>query len=99
MINHVVLFKLKECAAHELQEQAETFKRMLLALPPHIAEIKHMEVGLNHHFDGETFHLCLISHFESLDDLKVYATHPEHLKVTDYVKDKIAKRAAVDFEF
>ncbi len=99
MINHVVLFKLKESNELELKKQVETFQQMLLALPPHIPEIKHLEVGLNHKLNGETFHLCLISHFESLADLQTYIVHPEHQKVSAYVKDKIANRAAVDFEF
>ena len=34
----------------------------------------------------------------SVDDLKVYQLHPEHLKVVDFVKTVSTERAAVDFE-
>lgn len=100
MINHVVLFKLKEYANPKEKEQAlESFKSKLLALKNYIPELKHIEVGRHHELDAPSYDLCLISHFDSLADLDVYRVHPEHLKVVDFVKEITLERAAVDFEF
>lgn len=99
MINHLVLFQLKERNEAKLREEVELFQSMLLALPPIILELKHLEVGINYQLDEQNYHLSIISHFESFEALKIYATHPEHVKVTSYFKDKIASRAAVDYEF
>jgi hypothetical protein len=100
MIKHVVLFKMKEYPTLQLKKEAvETFKSKLMALEGIIPELKFIEVGLNHTLEAASFDVCLITHFENLDDLKIYAVHPEHLKVGDFVKENVIDRAAVDFPF
>ena len=100
MINHVVLFKLKEFDTPEMKSEAlEAFKQKLLNLKKHIPELKHIEVGKHHALETDTFDLCLLSHFESLEALDVYRVHPEHMKVVDFVKEITVARAAVDYEF
>lgn len=100
MINHVVLFKLKDFATSEEKQQIlDEFKSKLLALKPAISELKYIEVGTHYLLQSPSFDLCLITHFDSIDDLKAYQIHPEHLKVVDFVKANTTERAAVDFEF
>jgi hypothetical protein len=100
MINHVVLFKLKEFASEEEKQKVLIeFKSKLLALKGVINELKYIEVGTHYSLQSPSFDLCLISHFESVDDLEVYKVHPEHVKVGDFVKMVTTDRAAVDFEF
>lgn len=100
MINHVVLFKLKEFDTREQkQESLEKFKTMLYNLQKHIPELKHIEVGLHYVLESPSFDLSLITHFESLADLDVYRVHPEHKKVIEYVNTIVVERAAVDYEF
>lgn len=99
MINHVVLFKLKTYPADEKQQKLDQLKTALLELKSKIAELKYIEVGSNYELDSKSFDLCLISHFESLEDLKTYAVHPEHLKVVRLVNELTSERAAVDFNF
>lgn len=99
MINHVVLFKFKAFPADEKQAKLDQLKTALLGLKGKIAELKHIEVGNNYELDAKSYDLCLISHFDSVADLKVYAVHPEHLKVLELVKEFTELRAAVDFEF
>lgn len=100
MINHVVLFKLKEFSSLEEKKEAlDQFKAKLLALKDFIPELKYIEVGLNYQLEAASYDLSLISHFESIADLDVYRVHPEHLKVVDFVKDITIDRAAVDYEF
>ncbi len=99
MINHVVLFKFKDFPSNEKLEKLTHFKNILLELPSYIPELKHIEVGLHHELNGASYDVCLISHFESIEDLNIYQNHPEHLKVVAFAKEMIAERAAVDFNF
>ena len=99
MINHVVLFKLKEFPAEEKQQVIAKLKAMLLALKGKISELKYIEVGENYELDAKSYDIALISHFESIEDLDVYRVHPEHQKVVAYVGEVTDARAAVDFQF
>ena len=42
--------------------------------------------------------MVLYSEFQSMDDLKAYAGHPEHLKVVEFVKPLVCERHVVDYE-
>ena len=99
MINHVVLFKLKEYPDAEKKAALEKLKKALEALKNKIDVVKHLEVGLNYELKAKSYDICLISHFESIADLNVYRVHPEHLKVFELIKDMTTERAAVDYEF
>lgn len=100
MINHVVLFKLKEFASEEEKQKVLIeIKNKLLALKGVINELKYIEVGTHYSLKSPSFDLCLISHFESVDDLEAYKVHPEHVKVGDLIKTVTTDRAAVDFVF
>lgn len=100
MINHVVLFKLKEYSSdQEKMEVLSKIKNGLLALKNKIAELKYIEVGTNYQLAAQSFDVCLITHFESIADMETYAVHPEHLKVLAIIKQNIISRAAVDYEF
>lgn len=100
MINHVVLFKLNKYEnSEEKQEVLNQFKTKLLDLKNFIPQLKFIEVGTNYQLNSASYDLCLITHFESIDDLKIYQVHPEHLKVVEFVKQVTSERAAVDFEF
>jgi hypothetical protein len=100
MINHVVLFKLKEFDDEkEKSDIRDQIKISLLALKDKIKELKYIEVGNNYQLSAASYDICLITHFDSIENLKVYAVHPEHLKVTALVRENTVGRAAVDFEF
>lgn len=100
MINHVVLFKLREFETPEKKEEARNhIQESLLSLKDKISQLKYIEVGKHFQVNSPSFDICLITHFESLEDLKIYAEHPEHLKVVEVVKKYAVDRAAVDFEF
>ena len=99
MINHVVAFKLKDFQAEEKTAVRSELKSMFEGLKEKIAELKYLEVGVNHEIESKNYDLVLISHFESLEDLKVYQAHPEHQKVVKRVLETTEARAAVDFEF
>ncbi len=100
MICHIVLFKIKEYSSEEEKNSViESFRSKLLSLKDVISELKYIEVGRNHSINSPSFDICLITHFESLDDLKKYQIHPDHLKVVEFVQAVTVSRAAVDYEF
>jgi hypothetical protein len=100
MINHVVLFKLKKYNSDsEKQNVISSIEDALLGLSGTIDELKYIEVGVNYELDTKSYDICLITHFESVEQLDSYRIHPEHLKVGELIKQHAIERAAVDFEF
>ncbi|MFZ5431978.1 MAG: Dabb family protein [Bacteroidota bacterium] len=99
MINHVVLFKLKQFPAEEKTVILNELKDLLLGLQDKIEELVYIEAGINHEPDSKNYDLALISHFKSLDDLERYRVHPAHMVVVKRMGEVAETRAAVDFEF
>jgi len=99
MINHVVLFKLKDYPTKEKKKVLVELKSLLEDLKNKIKEVKYIEVGLNFEFEAKSHDICLISHFESVKELDKYRTHPEHLKVVKRIGETTVSRAAVDYKF
>ena len=100
MINHVVLFKLKKYQSEsEKQTQISRIEEALLSLSGKIEALKYIEVGINYDLATPSHDICLITHFDSLDQLEAYRIHPEHLKVSELIGQHVVERAAVDFEF
>jgi hypothetical protein len=99
MINHVVLFKLKDYPENEKQMVVNELKSLLEGLKDKIKELKYLEVGVNYELNAKSYDIALISHFDSVEDLDKYRVNPEHLKVVARVAETTSERAAVDFEF
>ncbi|MFA5327210.1 MAG: Dabb family protein [Prolixibacteraceae bacterium] len=100
MINHVVLFKLKKYDSDsEKQNVISSIEDALLDLSGKIQELKHIEVGVNYELVSKSYDICLITHFETVDQLDAYRIHPDHLKVAELIGKHAVERAAVDFEF
>jgi uncharacterized protein related to proFAR isomerase len=101
MICHIVLWKLDD--SYTPDEKLEIKKHLnskLLNLLDNIDELCGLEVNFNSVNAVETnFDIILDTKFETLEDLKTYQEHPEHIKVVEYVKTLNLKRAAIDYEF
>ncbi len=100
MIKHIVLFKLADNAeGKNKQENATIIKKQLEDLKNVIPEIKNIKVDINHeNADQDNYDIILDTEFDSFDDLAIYANHPDHLKVGEYVKKVRISRAAIDYE-
>ncbi|MFW6309895.1 MAG: Dabb family protein [Prolixibacteraceae bacterium] len=99
MINHVVLFKLKDYPEVEKAEIISELKKLLEGLKDKIDEVKFLEVGTNYELNSKSYDIALLSHFKNVEDLERYRLHPEHLKVVERIKETTAERAAVDYQF
>ena len=99
MINHVVLFKLKDYPEAEKAEIISELKNLIEGLKYKIEEVKYLKVGTNYELNAKSYDIALLSHFESAEDLDKYRIHPEHLKVLERIKETTSERAAVDYQF
>lgn len=98
MVKHIVLFKLKDEAPAEARLAAmNSFKDAIEALPAKIPFIRSIEVGLNIN-PAETWSIALYSEFDSLDDVRRYAVHPDHVAAGKLLAEVRESRACVDYE-
>ena len=94
MITHVVLFRFADRSSAHLSH----CQSLLEGLAPKIKVIRHLETGLNVVPSARAYDLCLIAHFDSLDDLAVYRDHPDHVKVATYLRSAADSIGSVDYE-
>lgn len=101
MIKHIVMWQLKETANGKTKEDnKQMLKKLLEDLIPKIPMIVSLEVGLKGvDSPANNDDVVLVSEFKTWDDLSAYNTHPEHLKVVEFVKTVVEKRSAVDYVF
>lgn len=99
MIRHVVMWKLKASAEGKSKlENMELIRDQLYALRSVIPEIKRMEIGFDVMGSDMSMDLLLLTEFETLETLSVYAKHPAHVKVAEYVCRVIETRVVLDCE-
>lgn len=99
MIKHIVLWKVKE--SHEGRDKDYIVNKMkndLEGLVGQINVIKSLNVGIDISGNDNNYDVCLVSEFNNMDDLNIYATDPRHLEVAKYIKEVAISRVATDFE-
>ncbi|MFK5937869.1 MAG: Dabb family protein [Sulfurimonas sp.] len=94
MIVHIVMFKFKE---ENRVQNIKIVEQKLKNLVQKIEVLKSMEVGIDFNGSERAFDLSLYSTFRSKEDLKIYATHPEHLKVVALIKELTQETKVVDY--
>lgn len=82
---------IDEALINEAKEQIE----LLVDLVPRLQNIK---AGINFAEEDRAMDMVLISHFENREDLDFYASHPEHLKVIEFIKTIVEYTKVVDYE-
>ena len=95
MVKHIVFFKLKDNS----NEHKEYVKNLILDLKDKIDVIKGFEVGINFSEEERAYDLALLSDFNSKEDLQIYATHPLHVEVINYLKSKETVTKVVDYSY
>ena len=99
MIKHVILWELKKEYSKEEKENIKNdIKVSLEALQGKIPGLLDINVYING-LETSNADLMLDSSFESVEALKGYAIHPEHVKVADEkVRPHTFARFCLDFE-
>ena len=94
MIKHIIFTKFTDPDV----AVPEASKR-LLALKEKIPQIRTMEVGRDFLHSDRSFDMALIVTFDTKEDLAVYADHPAHVLVKEYIHAHRLATAAVDYEY
>ena len=97
MIKHIVLFQLKPFESKETKDaKLAEIKSGLLGLIDKVSVLKSIEVGLNTN-PAEQYDIALTTTFDSMEDLEIYAKHPDHVAVGKIVREVLEARSCVDY--
>jgi hypothetical protein len=94
MLRHYVFLKYREETS---DEHVATFCERMLSLRGAIGEIRHLEIGRDELHDGRSWSLVLIMEFASVDALRAYQRHPQHLALMAFNDPFVENVASVDF--
>jgi Stress responsive A/B Barrel Domain. len=100
MIKHLVLFRLAdEAEGNSKAENALIMKERLEGLKSVIPVIRKIEVRMNHaEASADNYDVVLDTEFDSMEDVKTYAVHPEHMSVGEFIAKIKTGRAAIDYQ-
>jgi hypothetical protein len=94
MLQHYVFLKYREDTS---ERHISAFCERMRALRGTIAGIEHLEIGRDELHDPRSWDIVLIMAFASIDALRAYQRHPEHLAVMAFNEPFVASVASVDF--
>ena len=98
MIKHIVMWKFKDEAEGQVRDaNMARAKELLFALVGVIPELKMMEIGEDITHSDMSMDLVLITEFETVEDMNTYAVHPEHVKVSKFIRSVIETRRVIDY--
>ena len=94
MLRHYVFLKYRENTS---DGHIAAFCERMLALRGVIDGIQHLEIGRNELHDARSWDVMLIMEFASVDALRAYQRHPEHVSVMAFNDPFVANVGSVDF--
>jgi hypothetical protein len=94
MVNHLVLFRLKEKTSQISRQLMDAF----VGLPEKIEEIQHLEVGEDFKTTPKSFDVALSVEFGDRESLSTFSVHPEYVPVLDLIHEICSEYAVVDME-
>ena len=95
MIDHLVLFTIREDAS---REDASDLVRSLGALKDSVPGVVDLSVGENFSERAGGYTHGLFVRFHTRDDLQGYMDHPEHRAVVTKLDERTTGRVVVDYE-
>ena len=94
MLKHIVMFKLENKTNENMEEAITALKGMEGKIEP----LNFIEVGTDITHSERSYDIVLTTHFDSQEELKLYAEHPNHQTVLKTMAALCSKRAVVDYE-
>ena len=94
MLRHYVFLKFRDDTS---DGHITAFCTRMRALRGAIAGIDHLEIGRDELHDPRSWDLVLIMEFASVDALRAYQHHPQHLALMAFNEPFVANVASVDF--
>jgi len=95
MIKHIVMINFKE---ENKQENIKEAKKMLEDLLQSVPSLNSIEVGINFSTEDRSMDMSLYTEFNDRAGLELYAVHPEHLKVLDFIRSVATGSKVSDYE-
>ena len=95
MVDHLVLFTVKEDASSEEVADLLSSIRGLRGSIPNVIDLS---VGEDFSGRGGPYTHGLFARFQTPDDLQAYLKHPEHLKVVEKLEATTEGRIVVDYD-
>ncbi|HEY5186610.1 MAG TPA: Dabb family protein [Actinomycetes bacterium] len=92
MFTHTVLFRFDDPA------DASESKRLLETLPGQVQGLDGLWVGLDVERTPKSWDLVLVTTHASREDYRTYAADPDHLRITEFLRERMTDRAVVDAE-
>jgi len=98
MVNHIVMWNFKpEIKEEEKEALKNEMSKQLNALVGKVPGLLSVQFVSNP-LASSTHEIALVTTLEKAEDIAVYATHPEHVKVADlYVRPYVTNRACLDY--
>ncbi|MCI7814563.1 MAG: Dabb family protein [Robinsoniella sp.] len=99
MVHHIVMWKFKPEIAEEQKPElkkamAENLKN-LVGKVPGLCTVEFIDQPI----PSSTHDVALVTTLEKEEDISIYATHPDHVKVADtYVRPYVTERACLDYK-
>lgn len=94
MFTHVVFFKLKEPNIENMKKA----KNILEGMKGNIPQLKDIEVGMDVVRSQRSYDICLITRFDSQEEMDEYQVHPYHVnEVLKNLRPMLEGSAAVDY--
>lgn len=99
MVKHIVLFKMKPFASEaERITKLIEIKVALEDLIHKVDVLRSIEAGINLN-PAEEYDLALYTTFDTMEDVAVYAAHPDHVAVArTFIAPLKEARACVDYQ-
>ena len=97
MLTHIVFIRFKGYELPEKEKIIKNLKEKLDRLTESIDVIVELETGININTRPSAYDLALVVKFENEAALNAYRTHPEHVKVLDYMKTLNIETGVVDY--
>jgi hypothetical protein len=94
MLRHYVFLKYRDGTS---DGHVAAFCERMLALRATIAGIEHLEIGRDQLHDARSWDVMLIMEFASIDALRAYQRHPQHVDVMAFNAPFVANVGSVDF--
>ena len=94
MLRHYVFLKYRDGTP---DEHVTAFCTRMLALREVIGDILRFEIGRDELHDARSWDVVLIMEFASVDALRAYQRHPQHLAVMAFNEPFVAHVGSVDF--
>jgi Stress responsive A/B Barrel Domain len=96
MLRHAVLVTLKPSVTDTYVSEVQD---RVLALCHSIAEVQAVSCGRDLNLTSGSTDLAIVVDFDCVQDFDSYLAHPVHVELGRFLRDGVADRAVVDYEF